>query len=188
MSLPKTPKHWTRQSFLISTDKSLLSLSAINAAFASEPLYWAYPLPESVLQDMIDKSFCFGLYKTPSPSPSLLPSSPSSTNNVPENESEWSQVQQIGFARLITDTCTIAYLSDVYILPKYQGLGLGGWLLDCVDDLVRPLPHLRWFLLRTGEERSLDAYRARFGMEVLDNGDLSRGALFMGRRGGGNRV
>ncbi|KAL4999964.1 hypothetical protein BDV10DRAFT_163658 [Aspergillus recurvatus] len=184
MSLPETPQHWTQQSFLISTDKSLLSLSAINAAFDSEPLYWAYPLPESVLQDMINKSFCFGLYKKPS----LSPTTPSSTKNVPENESERPQMEQIGFARLITDTCTIAYLSDVYILPKYQGLGLGGWLLDCVDELVRPLPHLRWFLLRTGEERSLGAYRARFGMEVLDNGDLSRGALFMGRRGGGNRV
>ncbi|KAL4972212.1 hypothetical protein BDW66DRAFT_144696 [Aspergillus desertorum] len=186
MSLPKISRHWTRQSFVVSTDKSLLSPSAINAAFASESLYWAYPLPESVLQDMIDNSFCFGLYKTPSPSPS--PVTTSSTNEGSENESERPQMQQIGFARLITDTCTIAYLSDVYILPKYQGLGLGGWMLDCVDELVRSLPHLRWFLLRTAEERSLGAYRARFGMEVLDNGDLSRGALFMGRRGGGNRV
>ncbi|KAL4735608.1 hypothetical protein BDV11DRAFT_195590 [Aspergillus similis] len=186
MSLPKTPQQWTRQSFLISTDRSLLSVSAINAAFALEPLYWAYPLPESVLQDMIDNSFCFGLYKVPSPSPAAAAAS--LTNNIPENESERPQMQQIGFARLITDTCTIAYLSDVYILPEYQGLGLGGWMLDCVDELIRPLPHLRWFLLRTGEERSLGAYRARFGMEVLDNGDLSRGALFMGRRGGGNRA
>ncbi|KAL6238349.1 hypothetical protein BDW75DRAFT_201564 [Aspergillus navahoensis] len=182
MSLPKTPQQWTRQSFLISTDRSLLSLSAINAAFASEPLYWAYPLPESVLQEMINHSFCFGLYKTPSPA------TPSSTNHAPENESERPQMQQIGFARLITDNCTIAYLSDVYILPEYQGLGLGGWMLDCVDELVRPLPHLRWFLLRTREERSLGAYRARFGMDVLDNGDLSQGALFMGRKGDGNRV
>ncbi|KAL3434535.1 hypothetical protein BDV09DRAFT_169659 [Aspergillus tetrazonus] len=186
MSLPKNPQQWTRQPFLISTDKSLLSVSAINAAFALESLYWAYPLPESVLQDMIDNSFCFGLYKTTSPSPETA--TPSFTNNVPGNESELPQMQQIGFARLITDNCTIAYLSDVYILPEYQGLGLGGWMLDCVDELVKPLPHLRWFLLRTGEERSLSAYRARYGMDVLDNGDISRGALFMGRRGGGNRV
>ncbi|KAL4816782.1 hypothetical protein BDW67DRAFT_161550 [Aspergillus spinulosporus] len=186
MSLPKTPKQWTRQSFLISTDKSLLSLSAINAAFASESIYWAYPLPESVLQDMIDSSFCFGLYKTLSPSPETATTS--LANNVPENESERPQMQQVGFARLITDTCTFAYLTDVYILPEYQGLGLGGWMLDCVDELVKPLPYLRWFLLRTGEERSLGAYRARYGMDVLDNGDISRGALFMGRKGSGNRV
>ncbi|RDW58967.1 uncharacterized protein DSM5745_11173 [Aspergillus mulundensis] len=173
MSLPQTPKQWTKQSnnqsFLISTDKTLLSLPAINTAFASDAIYWANPLPDESLQAMIDNSFCFGLYKTP----------------ASDNEQA---LQQIGFARLITDGVTLAYLTDVYILPDHQGLGLGGWILDCVDELVKPLPHLRWFLLRTGEETSLRAYRKRYRMEVMDNGDLGKGALFMGRKGDGNRV
>ncbi|KAL4908611.1 hypothetical protein BDW74DRAFT_175294 [Aspergillus multicolor] len=182
MSLPQTPKEWTKQttnnSFSISTDKTLLSLHAINTALASDTIYWANPLPEESLQAMINNSFCFGLYKT-------TPHSPS-THSTDGDQKQG--LEQIGFARLITDTVTIAYLTDVYILSEYQGLGLGGWILNCVDELVKPLPHLRWFLLRTGEEASLRAYKKRYGMEVLDNGDLSQGALFMGRKGGGNRV
>ncbi|KAL2817516.1 hypothetical protein BDW59DRAFT_165923 [Aspergillus cavernicola] len=165
MSLPTEPKQWTKQSnkksFLISTDTTLLSLPAINAAFGSDFMYWASSsYPETVLKGIIDNSFCLGLYKLP------IETTPST-----ENSAETESLEQIGFARLITDRYTFAYLTDVYVLPEYQGYGLGGWILDCVDEVVEPLPHLRWLMLRTGSQRSVEAYRRRFGMEVLDNGD-----------------
>jgi GNAT superfamily N-acetyltransferase len=184
MSLPSTPKAWTKttnnQSFLISTDRTLLSINAINAAFASEHMYWARAYPEDILQGIIKNSFCWGLYKLATSSPS-----PSGTDN-PTPEPKGHKYDQIGFARLITDKITFAYLTDVYVIPEFQGLGLGGWILDCVDELLKPLPHLRWFVLRTGDPRSVEAYKGRFGVDVLDNGDLSQGAIFLGRKGGGN--
>ena len=41
---------------------------------------------------------------------------------------------QTGFARLITDYATFAYLCDVYILDEYQGKGLGRWLMECIHN------------------------------------------------------
>ncbi|KAF9890137.1 hypothetical protein FE257_006298 [Aspergillus nanangensis] len=171
MSLPKDPQSWRKDEFLISTNKSLLSRPAINAAFAQDFLYWTNAFPDDILQQIIDNCFCFGLYKvidiqSPSDSPSNL--------------------QQIGFARLVTDNITFAYLTDVYILPEFQGLGLGGLLIDCLDQIIRPLPHLWWFMLRTGSEKSRQSYENRLEMEILGCGSTSEGAIMMGRKGKGN--
>ncbi|PWY89843.1 hypothetical protein BO70DRAFT_129880 [Aspergillus heteromorphus CBS 117.55] len=163
MSLPTTPQTWTRGPFLISTDSQLLSLASINDAFDQDFMYWTKPYPEEILQTIINNSFCFGLYEV--------------------NESK--PRQQIGFARLITDRTTFAYLSDLYVLPKYWGLGLGGWVIDCVDEVLVDLPHLRWTMLRTGTERSKQAYEKRMGMTVLGMKDISEGPIMMGRRGKG---
>lgn len=165
MSLPLDPQSWSRDDFLVSTDKALLSVSAINAAFEQDFMYWTNAFPEDILQGIIDRSFCFGLYK-----------------RQPESDAP----QQIGFARLVTDTFTFGYLTDVYILPEYQGLGLGGWLVDCVDELMRPLPHLRWFMLRTGSEKSQQSYEKRLDMVVLNCRDAKEGAVMMGRKGKAN--
>lgn len=187
MPLPKSPKQWTKQtnnqSFLISTDNSLLSITAINAALASDAIYWASPFPEEILQGVVNNSFCYGLYTTTSPSAS------ENTSDGPNGNGNGSgSLEQIGFARLATDWYTFAYLTDVYILPEYQGFGLGGWLLDCVDELVQAMPYLRWFILRTGSETSVKAYEKRMGMEILANGDVANGTVCMGRRGKGNLV
>ncbi|OJJ54264.1 hypothetical protein ASPSYDRAFT_161087 [Aspergillus sydowii CBS 593.65] len=185
MPLPKSPKQWTKQTdnqtFLISTDNSLLSIPAINAALASDAIYWASPFPEKILQGIVNNSFCYGLYKT-----TTTTATASSSENTAQGPD--GNIEQVGFARLATDWYTFAYLTDVYILPEYQGFGLGGWLLDCVDELVREMPYLRWFILRTGSEKSVKAYERRMGMEVLANGEVANGTVCMGRRGKGNLV
>lgn len=165
MALPSEPRIWTKGEFTVSTDRSLLSVDSINAAFAQDFMYWTQPFPDDILRQILDQSFCFGVYKP----------NPTSDN-----------LQQIGFARLVTDTITFAYLTDVYILPEYQGLGLGGWLLDCVDELIRPLPHLRWSMLRTSSEKSKQSYEKRMDMVVLDCGNTQEGAIMMGRKGKAN--
>ncbi|KAK9445081.1 Acyl-CoA N-acyltransferase [Metarhizium brunneum] len=168
MSLPSEPRNWTKDGFLISTDKSLISVKALNTVFAQEFLYWAAAMPDEVLQTMVDASFCFGLYKMRQENPDSL--------------------EQIGFARLATDYVTFAYLTDVYVLPEYQGLGLGGWIIDCIDEVMDPLPYLRWFTLRTAVPKSKEAYEKRLGMSVLDQGDVTKGAVMMGKKGRGNYV
>lgn len=171
MTLSK-PLSWSRDSYYISSDKNLLSLPAINAAFAQPWMYWTQSFPEATLQDLIDNSFCLGLYKT-----STDPVDVDSTRTATAGE-------QIGFSRLVTDNVTFAYLTDIYVLPEYQGLGLGTWLIECTDEVLRGMPVLRWAMLRTSGERSIERYKKRLGMDVLSS-DPIQGPAMMGRRGGG---
>jgi GNAT superfamily N-acetyltransferase len=73
--------------------------------------------------------------------------------------------RQIGFARIITDYATIAYLGDVYILEEYRSQGLSKWLIDTVMNY----PHLqglrRWILL-TGDAHGL--YRQFGWTDIAD--------------------
>lgn len=70
------------------------------------------------------------------------------------------QLPLIGFARFITDRVTFAYLNDVYILPEWQGQGLGKWLISCAQELVEDMPHLRRTMALVGhrKEKSVDLY------------------------------
>lgn len=179
--MPTEPRTWSRDGFLLSTDKALISIQALNAAFAQDFMYWCKEMPEEIIQKIIDSSFCFGLYK------STKPNGTTSTSGLVTPE-ESKSLEQIGFARLATDHVTFAYLTDVYVLPEYQGHGLGGWIIDCIDEVVTALPYLRWFTLRTGVMKSKEAYEKRLGMSVLDEGDVTKGTVMMGRRGKGNFV
>lgn len=173
----ETSRTWTRDGFLISTDPSLIPLDALNKAFASEAMYWASPLPEPAMRDMLDNGLNFGLYSpTPVPpaaedqgadtlSASLPPdvadtlheiaghvrpewstrttAARSQSGSANQQSQEEGQPSLIGFARLITDRVTFAWLTDVYTLPEWQGQGLGKWLISCVQELVEDMPHLR---------------------------------------------
>jgi hypothetical protein len=64
MNMDKS-QNWYKDNFIVSTDKSLLQPAAINAAFDSDLLWWAKPLPDEQLKKMIDNTLCFGLYVVP---------------------------------------------------------------------------------------------------------------------------
>ncbi|KAK3292658.1 uncharacterized protein B0H64DRAFT_233849 [Chaetomium fimeti] len=179
MSSPFPPRTWTREAsgitYTISTDPSLIQLDAVNAAFATDMIYWAKPLPPDALQRCVEQSLCFGLY-TPR------------DDNHPE---------MVGFARLITDHTTFGYLTDVYILPPHQGRGLGKWLLRCLDEVVRAWPDLRRCLLLTRDAAAVRMYREAFGARELrsrgegvegEGGGGGGGALFILERVGGGGV
>ncbi|KAH8435113.1 GNAT family N-acetyltransferase [Aspergillus melleus] len=142
-------------------------------------LYWSKPYPEDILQEIINNSFCFGVYKSAN-NTTATEGTNWKTDKVPQ------RYEQIGFARFVTDYVTFAYLTDLYVLPGYQGKGFGGWLIDCVDEVVKALPHLRWIMLRTSSVKSQESYKQRMGMEVLDTPDASQDAVMMGRRGPAN--
>lgn len=136
--LPVSRIHqWTRDNYLITTDSSLLDPEAINTAFSSDALPWAVPLPPAELTLMLSKSTCLGVYDTSSPKP-----------------------KQIGLARLITDSSTLAYLTDVYIHPDYQKRGLGHWLIQCVKEWSGTMPYLRRLLL-VADEGAKEEYYSR---------------------------
>lgn len=142
-------------------------------------MYWTKPLPEDVLQNIIDNSYCFGLYEV---SDSFV-QNPENGENGTSKHFQKEELSQIGFARLITDKTTFAYLTDLYVLPTYQGLGLGGWLIDCVNETLSDLPYLRWIMLRTSSEKSKQSYEQRLGMMLLKSANVEEGPVMMGKKG-----
>lgn len=171
---------WTNNKYLITTDPSLIPITILNEAFASEDVYWATPLPEHVMREMLQNSLCFGLYELDR-----------NESTAAAGASE-SMPSFIGIARCITDFTTFVYLTDVYIDPLYQGKGLGTWLVSCVQEVVESMPYLRRSLLFTGDwKRSVPFYEKVMGMTVLEckkgeNGKSGQGLAVLMRRGKGD--
>lgn len=93
-----------KKGYQISNDKTLLDFDVI-FNYLDQQSYWAKGMPPEKLKKAINGSLCFGVYK----------------NGV-----------QAGFARLVTDTATFAYLCDVFILPAHQGMGLSKWMMQTI--------------------------------------------------------
>jgi GNAT superfamily N-acetyltransferase len=116
---------WTRDEFSISTDPTRLDIDAIHAYLTAS--YWANGITREMLERSIAHSLPFGVYHGK---------------------------KQVGFARVITDRTTFAYLSDVFILPEAQGKGLGKWMIDVIVSHPE-LQGLRRWLLFTRDARGL---------------------------------
>lgn len=122
---PPAPRQWRRGEFTISTDPSRLDRAAI-ADFLTTS-YWAAGIPRSVVDRGIDGSLSFGLFDG---------------------------ARQIGFARVVTDRATFAYLADVYVLEQYRGRGLALWMMETIR--VHPeLQKLRRWMLATRDAHPL---------------------------------
>lgn len=169
------PRTWTRDNnreFFISTEPKLLSVKAVNAAFDRDFVYWIKgPFPEEVLWQMLHGSLSFGVYRWTQPVDDSI--TPSSENT-----------EQIGLARVVTDGCSFAYLSDTYVLPEYQGHGLGKWLVACVAEIFSKenMPYLRRIMLLTDDERTQKFYADVFGVKVVgreERKDMGRDLVFM---------
>ncbi|KAH6640628.1 hypothetical protein F5144DRAFT_599313 [Chaetomium tenue] len=176
MSPSFPPRTWTREvsgtSYTISTDPSLIQLDAVNAAFASDMVYWAKPLTPDALKICVEQSLCFGLYAAPA-------------EDGNHQGQKATPPPMTGFARLVTDYTTFAYLTDVYILPAHQGRGLGKWLVQCVDEVLAGWPELRRCLLLTRDETAVRMYEAMMGARVITS-EGGGGLFIMERKGGGN--
>jgi len=125
---------WRKDSFIVATDPARFDVPALHA-FLSES-YWAEGIPLATVERALRHSLCFGLLDGPA---------------------------QVGFARVITDRATYAYLADVYVLESRRGRGLAKWLMECI--LAHPeLSGLRRFSLVTRDAHGL--YR-QFGFGAL---------------------
>ncbi len=125
----------------ISTDPARLDIGFIHHALSTQT-QWAKDIPKDTLMRAISHSLCFGAYAT---------------------QVEGGPAHQVGFARVITDRATFAYLADVFVDPSMRGLGIGKRL--CENVLAQPaLQQLRRFLLATTDAAGL---YARYGFEPL---------------------
>jgi GNAT superfamily N-acetyltransferase len=109
---------WQNGEFTISTDRTRLQIDAIHK-FLSEESYWAKERTREETVTAIKNSLPFGVYKS-------------------EN--------QIGFARVVTDHATFAYLGDVYIIEDFRGIGLSKWLMETILSHPELQGFRRWIL------------------------------------------
>ena len=107
-----------KENYFISTDVSKLNVDLIYR-YLSEESYWAKGIPKDVVEKSIANSLCFGVY---------------------------CEDQQIGFARLVTDKATFAYLADVFILPGYRRQGLSKFLMQTIHAHPELQNLRRWWL------------------------------------------
>ncbi|HEU0002004.1 MAG TPA: GNAT family N-acetyltransferase [Ktedonobacteraceae bacterium] len=116
---------WRQSEYLISTDKERLDIATIHGFLTTS--YWAAGVPIEIVKRSIEHSLNFGLFQSD---------------------------QQIGFARVITDYTTFAYLADVFILEPFRGQGLSKWLMQVIIDHP-DLQGLRRWLLFTRDAHGL---------------------------------
>lgn len=133
-----------KMDFIISTDKAKLDTGLIHHYLSTES-YWAKNIPLTVVQQSIEGSFCFGVYKKES-------------NGL---------LTQIGFARVITDYTTFGYLADVFILDNYRGRGISKWLMHEIMNHPQLQGFRRW-MLATSDAHGL---YAQLGFTPLANPD-----------------
>lgn len=127
-----------RGAYRITTDKAQLDVPLIHK-FLSEESYWATGRTLGTVQTSIDHSLCFGVFEG---------------------------ATQVGFARVVTDRATFAWVCDVFILPSHRGLGLAKWLIESI--VSHPAIHgLRLTLLATRDAHGL--YERYGGFAPLDN-------------------
>jgi len=128
-----------KRGFQISNDKILLNFDTIYN-YLNDDSYWAKGIPRQRLENAIANSMCFGVYH--------------------HNE-------QAGFARVVTDYATFAYICDVFILPPFRKKGLSKWLVQTI--IKHPdLQGLRRWSLATADAHGL---YSQFGFTEITRPD-----------------
>ena len=115
-----------KNDYCISTARSKLDLKTIHH-FLSAEAYWSKNIPFERVEKAIDHSLNFGIYH---------------------------HNKQIGYARVITDYSTVAYLGDVFVLPDFRQQGLSKWLIHTIKNHPELQGLRRWILL-TGDAHNL---------------------------------
>ena len=122
--------------FCISTDKSRIDTLLVHEFLSNA--YWSEGIPLDVLKKSIRNSLCFGIYK---------------------------DGKQVGFARVVSDLATYAWLADVFVIPEQRNKGLSKWLMQVIVDHP-DLQGLRRFVLATRDAHLL---YAQFGFREYSN-------------------
>ena len=121
----------------ISADPARLDLDVIHGYLTRS--YWSPGIPRETVERAVANSLCFGIYTTDG--------------------------AQVGFARLITDKATYAYLADVFVLEEHRGKSMSKRLMETI--IAHPqLQGLRRWTLATRDAHEL---YARYGFTPLAN-------------------
>lgn len=108
----------TQGDYLITTDPAKLNVDLIYH-YLSQESYWAAGIPKTVVEKSVNNSLCFSLYYKDA---------------------------QVGFARLVTDKATFAYLADVFVITAHRGKGLSKWLMQTIHAHPELQNLRRWWL------------------------------------------
>jgi len=125
---------FTKGEYTISTDKSRCDLDVIHEFLNTS--YWAAGRSIETIRRSIENSIPFGIYKGD---------------------------QQVGFARVITDYATFAWIADVFVLEPFRGQGLSKWLMEVMIEHPELQGFRRWVL---ATKDAHEIYR-RFGFAEL---------------------
>jgi len=120
--------------YTISTDRRKLNIEVIHGYLKNA--YWSKNKPKALVKKAIKGSICFGVYN---------------------------KRQQVGFARVITDSTTFGYLADVFILPEFQGKGLGKLLIKTIMEC----PDFQGFRSWSLATKDAHGLYAQFGFKPL---------------------
>ena len=120
----------------VTSDRTRMDRAMIYA-FLSQESYWAKNIPREIVERALEHSLCFGAFDGDA---------------------------QTGFARVITDYATFAYLADVFVLPSHRGRGIGKQLMEAIAGHPALQGLRRWHLVT----RDAHALYAQFGFEPLD--------------------
>ena len=112
--------------YLITTDKTKLNLKVIHNYLSNES-YWSRNIPFEIVKAATENSLNFGLFF---------------------------KEKQIGYARIVSDFATTAYLADVFVLKEFRGQGLSKWLMEIIMNHP-DLQGLRRWILATKDAHGL---------------------------------
>ena len=125
-------REWQRDGFTISTDPARLDVDGIYDYLSNS--YWARGIPRDVFERSLRHALCFGIYEG---------------------------ARQVGFARVVTDFATVAYVGDVYVHEPWRGRGLSRWLMEVMSAHPELQGFRRWILLT----RDAHGLYEKFGFE-----------------------
>ena len=114
----------------ISIDRAEVDLAVVHA-FLSQEAYWSKNIPRDVVEKSIENSYCFSAF----------------INGV-----------QVGFARVVTDAATFAYLADVFVLPEFRGRGISKKLMQSVQSHPELQGLRRWMLMTADAHKLYENY------------------------------
>jgi len=114
----------------ISIDRAEVDLAVVHA-FLSQEAYWSKNIPRDVVEKSIENSYCFSAF----------------INGV-----------QVGFARVVTDAATFAYLADVFVLPEFRGRGISKKLMQSVQSHPELQGLRRWMLMTADAHKLYESY------------------------------
>jgi GNAT superfamily N-acetyltransferase len=128
-----------RDDFVVSTDRTRLDINVIHGFLTT--CYWAKGIPRETVVRSLEHSLCFGVYD--------------------------GSGAQVGFARVVSDFATVAYLGDVFVLETHRGHGLSKFMMECVMGHPALQGLRRWILLT----RDAHGLYQQFGFTPLTSAD-----------------
>ncbi|KAI5199972.1 hypothetical protein E4T39_05940 [Aureobasidium subglaciale] len=194
MAPSQKTREWRRniseQEYLISTDLNSISHDFVNNAYGSDDMYWAKAMPAAILRNILSNS----LTPLPPPRTAEEPSSPETPSPTLEDPSFYfsdefqrngagaEKLEQVGFARFVTDHVTVFYLTDVYVALESRGKGLGKWLISCCREILESKPHLMRAMLMASPGDGKEFYEKNLGMRDMQEEAAEGHVLAMTRR------